>query len=47
MDSVLDAVSVGINPIQFRYSKDGVMEIQSADWFELSVWSLMGPCREP
>jgi hypothetical protein len=37
MDSVLDAVSVGINPIQFRYSKDGVMEIQSADWFELSM----------
>jgi hypothetical protein len=37
MDSVLDAVSVGINPIKFRYSKDGVMEIQSADWFELSM----------
>jgi hypothetical protein len=37
MDSVLDAVSVGINPIKFRYSKEGVMEIQSADWFELSM----------
>lgn len=37
MDSVLDAVSVGINPLKFRYSKDGVMEIQSADWFELSM----------
>ena len=37
MDSVLDAVSVGINPTKFRYSKDGVMEIQSADWFELSM----------
>lgn len=37
MDSVLDAVSVGINPIKFRYSKDGVMEIQSADWYELSM----------
>lgn len=37
MDSVLDAVSVGINPTKFRYSKDGVMEIQSADWFEISM----------
>ena len=37
MDSVLDAVSVGINPTKFRYSKDGVMEIQAADWFELSM----------
>jgi uncharacterized protein len=36
-DGVVDAVSVGVNPIQFRYSKDGVMEIQSADWFELSM----------
>lgn len=36
-DSVLDAVSVGVNPTKFRFSKDGVMEIQSADWFELSM----------
>ena len=36
-DGVLDAVSVGVNPTKFRFSKDGVMEIQSADWFELSM----------
>ena len=36
-DGVLDAVSVGVNPTKFRWSKDGVMEIQAADWFELSM----------
>lgn len=36
-DGVLDAVSVGVNPTKFRWSKDGVMEIQSADWYELSM----------
>jgi HK97 family phage prohead protease len=36
-DGVVDQVSVGVNPIKFRYTKDGVMEILSADWFELSM----------
>ena len=36
-DGVVDQVSVGVNPLKFRYTKDGVMEILSADWFELSM----------
>jgi HK97 family phage prohead protease len=36
-DGVVDQVSVGVNPIKFRYTKDGVMEILSADWFEISM----------
>jgi len=38
-DGVIDAVSVGVNPIKFSYDDNGVMIIESADWQELSLVS--------
>jgi HK97 family phage prohead protease len=37
MDGVLDAVSVGVNPIDYRFNDDGVMVVKAADWIELSL----------
>lgn len=36
-DGVLDAVSVGVNPTEYRYDDDGVMVVTAADWIELSM----------
>lgn len=36
-DGVIDAVSVGVNPIEFTYDDDDVMVISRADWLELSM----------
>ena len=38
-DGVIDAVSVGVNPIKFSYDDDGTMIIESAEWTELSLVS--------
>jgi HK97 family phage prohead protease len=38
-DAVIDAVSVGVNPVEFTYDDDGVMIIEAADWSELSLVS--------
>ena len=38
-DGVLDSVSVGVNPTEFSYDKDGVMVIKAAQWLELSLVS--------
>jgi HK97 family phage prohead protease len=37
MDGVLDAVSVGVNPTDYRFNDDGVMVVKAADWIELSL----------
>lgn len=37
MDGVLDAVSVGVNPTDYRFNDDGVMIVKAADWIELSL----------
>jgi HK97 family phage prohead protease len=36
-DGVLDSVSVGVNPTDFKFDEDGVMIIAAADWLELSL----------
>jgi phage head maturation protease len=36
-DGVLDSVSVGINPVKFTFSEDGVMIVESSEWLELSL----------
>ena len=36
-DGVLDSVSVGVNPTDFKFDEDGVMIIASAEWLELSL----------
>lgn len=33
----LDAVSVGVEPIDYKFDKDGTMRVQSAIWHELSL----------
>ena len=38
-DGVIDAVSVGVNPIKFSYDDDGTMIVESAEWTELSLVS--------
>ena len=38
-DGVIDAVSVGVNPIKFSYDDDGTMVVESAEWTELSLVS--------
>jgi len=38
-DGVIDSVSVGVNPIKFKYDDDDVMVIESAAWTELSLVS--------
>ena len=37
LDSVIDSVSVGVNPTKFKMQKDGTMLVQAADWIELSL----------
>ena len=37
VEGVLDSVSVGVNPTKFRYDDDGVMEVEAAEWMELSL----------
>ena len=36
-DGVLDAVSVGVNPVKFSYDENGTMVIAEASWQELSL----------
>lgn len=36
-DGALDAVSVGVNPIEAEYNDDGVLVVTKAEWAELSV----------
>ena len=36
-DQAIDAVSVGVNPIDFSYDDQGVMVISRGDWVELSL----------
>ena len=36
-DEAIDAVSVGVNPIDFSYDEEGVMVIAKGDWVELSL----------
>jgi hypothetical protein len=36
-ETVIDQVSVGVNPRKFSYDEDGTMIIESADWTELSL----------
>jgi HK97 family phage prohead protease len=36
-DGAVDAVSVGVNPIDYRFNDDGVMVISRGDWVELSL----------
>jgi HK97 family phage prohead protease len=36
-DGVIDSVSVGVNPTEFKYDDKGNMTILSADWVELSL----------
>ena len=38
-DGTIDAVSVGINPIDFEYDSEGVMIVKKASWTELSLVS--------
>jgi uncharacterized protein len=38
-DGALPEVSVGVEPIQFKYDKDGTMVVTSASWSELSLVS--------
>lgn len=33
----LDAVSVGVEPVKYKFDKDGTMRVQSAVWHELSL----------
>jgi HK97 family phage prohead protease len=37
LDGVLDAVSVGVNPTDYRFNDDGVMVVKAAEWIELSL----------
>ena len=37
LDSVLDSVSVGVNPTKTRANKDGSITVLEADWIELSM----------
>jgi hypothetical protein len=37
LDSVIDSVSVGVNPTKFKMQKDGTMLVEAADWIELSL----------
>jgi len=36
-DGVLDSVSVGVNPTEFKYDDNGDMIVMAADWVELSL----------
>jgi len=36
-DGVLDSVSVGVNPTEFKYDGDGNMTVLAANWVELSL----------
>jgi HK97 family phage prohead protease len=36
-DGAVDAVSVGVNPTDYRFNDDGVMVITAGDWVELSL----------
>ena len=36
-DGVIDSVSVGVNPTEFKYDDEGNMTILAADWIELSL----------
>ena len=36
-DGVLDSVSVGVNPTEFKFDDDGNMIVLAADWVELSL----------
>jgi HK97 family phage prohead protease len=36
-DGAVDAVSVGVNPTDYRFNDDGVMVISAGDWVELSL----------
>ena len=36
-DGAVDAVSVGVNPVNFSYDDEGVMVISKGDWVELSL----------
>jgi len=36
-DGVLDSVSVGVNPTEFKFDGDGNMIVLAADWVELSL----------
>jgi HK97 family phage prohead protease len=36
-DGVIDSVSVGVNPTEFKYDDEGNMTILAADWVELSL----------
>ena len=36
-DEAVDAVSVGVNPVEFSYDDQGVMVISRGDWVELSL----------
>ena len=38
-DGVIDAVSVGVNPIKYSFDDDGTMIVESAEWTELSLVS--------
>jgi len=38
-DGTIDAVSVGLNPIDFEYDDEGVMIVKKASWTELSLVS--------
>jgi hypothetical protein len=37
LDTVIDSVSVGVNPTKFKMQKDGTMLVEAADWVELSL----------
>jgi HK97 family phage prohead protease len=37
LDSVIDSVSVGVNPVKFKIKDDGTMVVQAAEWIELSL----------
>lgn len=37
LDSVIDSVSVGVNPTKYKMQKDGTMLVEAADWVELSL----------
>ena len=36
-DNVLDSVSVGVNPLDFKFDEDGNMTVIQGEWVELSV----------
>ena len=42
LDSVIDSVSVGVNPTKFKMQKDGTMLVEAADWVELSLVTEIG-----